>query len=174
MYKSFTVWRSPAKIERILRILVNYACEIDSRINFNGFLESTKHWILQVIREEEPMSFMTFQRTTTCCYVPPTQILHTPYEEQLDGIKSQYPLMNLECPSQNFPVWSSNFLSMTTKNTSLETLNSLSEPSVKSFDPFIDSPAGSSTDSPIEPLPDSPTDLSTKSSTCCWSTVNNQ
>ncbi|KYM77190.1 hypothetical protein ALC53_12485 [Atta colombica] len=47
MYKSFTVWRSPAKIERILCILVKYAYEIDSRIKFNGFLESTKHWIFQ-------------------------------------------------------------------------------------------------------------------------------
>lgn len=47
MYKSFTVWRNPTKIERIFRILANYACEIDSRIKFNGFLESTKHWILQ-------------------------------------------------------------------------------------------------------------------------------
>ncbi|XP_018055741.1 PREDICTED: uncharacterized protein LOC108692109 isoform X2 [Atta colombica] len=166
MYKSFTVWRSPAKIERILCILVKYAYEIDSRIKFNGFLESTKHWIFQVIYEEEPMSFMTFQQASTCCYVPPTQILHTPYKEQLDETKSQYPLLNLEYPSQNFPVWSSNFSSMTTTNMSLETLKSPSEVSVKSFDPFIDFSAGPSTDSLTEPLPDPPIDLSTKSSTC--------
>ncbi|XP_018317313.1 doublesex [Mycetomoellerius zeteki] len=165
MYKSFTVWRNPTKIERIFRILANYACEIDSRIKFNGFLESTKHWILQVISEEDPMSFMTFQQATTCCYIPPTQILQTPYKEQLNGIKSDYPLLNLEYPSQNFPVWSSNFSSMTTTNMSLETLKSPSELSVKPFDSSIDSPTGSSTDSPIEPFPDSPTDLSIKCST---------
>ncbi|XP_018345812.1 PREDICTED: doublesex- and mab-3-related transcription factor 1A-like [Trachymyrmex septentrionalis] len=161
MYKSFSVWHSPAKIERILRILVTYAHEIDSRIKFNGFLESTKYLIFQVIYQAEPMSFMTFQQATTCCYVPP--ILHTPYKEQLDGIKSQY-FMNLEYPSPNFPVWSSNFLSMTTTNTSLETLKSPSELSV---DSFIDSSAGPSTDSFTEPFPDTPTDLSTKSSTYC-------
>lgn len=47
MYKSFTVWRSPTKIERILRILVKYAREIDSRIKFNGFLEYFKDSIFK-------------------------------------------------------------------------------------------------------------------------------
>ncbi|KAG5327577.1 DMRT3 factor, partial [Pseudoatta argentina] len=172
MYKSFTVWRSPTKIERILRILVKYAREIDSRIKFNGFLEYFKDSIFKVIYGAEPMSFMTFQQAT--CYIPPTQILHAPNKELvwdqavLDGTKLQYPLLNLEYPSQNFPVsWSSNVSLMTT-NMSLETFKSPSELSVKSFYPLIDFSAGPSTDSLTAPLREFPTDLSTKSSTYCW------
>lgn len=47
MHKSFAVWHNPTKIEHIFSILIKYACDVDARIKYDGFLESAKFCIYQ-------------------------------------------------------------------------------------------------------------------------------
>ncbi|XP_036146178.1 uncharacterized protein LOC105834127 isoform X2 [Monomorium pharaonis] len=130
---------------RIFRILIRYTYDLERGYDSPELLKLAQNKVLHVIYEDS----LAIQQAA-CCYLAPPVVPH----EELFGIRS------LHYPFQNFPIWSTDRLSILAANTFSFPENSLKPPAESSTEPFIDP----STEPSSEPSEFS-TDHSTESST---------